>query len=86
MPIVRAVLCRNLSSISRCASEKCQKETEDADALSEHGCISAADKLSWRESSIMLTMVEFMETSENGVKRNLGGDVVPRTAPESENG
>jgi hypothetical protein len=42
-PMVNAVLSRNLASISRWASEKCQNDTEEAHVLSEVGCMSVDD-------------------------------------------
>jgi hypothetical protein len=79
-PIVKAVLSRNRARISRWASEKCQKGAGGAHALSECGCMSAAEKLNCKELSIMFAVVELIETGEKGAKKDAGQKDVPGAA------
>jgi hypothetical protein len=74
-PMVNAVLSRNLASISRWASEKCQNDTEEAHALSEVGCRSVDDISS--ELRIVVDKSVDIDTGENGVRRDSGQKSVP---------
>jgi hypothetical protein len=79
--MVNAVLSRNLASMSRCASEKCQNETGEVHALSEPDCMSVVDISS--ELPIVVAMMVDIETGEKGVKRDFGQIVVFVGAPNS---
>jgi hypothetical protein len=74
-PMVNAVRSRNLASISRWDSEKCQNDTGEVHALSEMGCMSATDISS--ELQIVVLRLAVIETGENGVKRDAGHNPIP---------
>jgi hypothetical protein len=79
-PIVKAVRSRNLASISRWASEKCQCAVGRLQSCSGSGCISAPETCS--DSSIIVAMVDTIET---GFQRfNAGAGVVSKPAYKFE--
>jgi hypothetical protein len=61
-PIVNAVRSRNLASISKCVSAKCQNGVGESQEALE---LNVRSLLDLRELSIMVAMLEFKETDVN---------------------